>query len=127
MSLFYYFYIMPYKNKEDQAKCARKHYDKNKHIYKERATAHTKISRIRNKKYILEYLKTHPCVDCGEDDVIVLEFDHVRGVKSENISDIHSRGWSIKRIQEEIDKCEVRCANCHRRVTYKRRNGLIRI
>lgn len=71
-----------------------------------------------NKIYIQEYLQKHPCVDCGEDDWIVLEFDHIRGVKHKAISALIR--FPINRIIEEIAKCEVRCANCHRRVTYQR-------
>lgn len=73
-----------------------------------------------NADYVDTYLETHPCVDCGETDAIVLEFDHVRGKKQGNIADMVRRGMSRKRIEAEIAKCEVRCANCHRRVTAKR-------
>lgn len=72
-----------------------------------------------NRKYIVEYLKSHPCVDCGEDDIIVLDFDHVRGTKKYNIADKIST-MSLPSLMAEIDKCDVRCANCHRRVTAKR-------
>jgi hypothetical protein len=48
---------------------------------------------------------------------MVLEFDHVRGVKVRNISEMVRGKFSWRRILEEIEKCEVRCANCHRRKT----------
>jgi len=48
---------------------------------------------------------------------MVLEFDHVRGTKSGNISEMMRGGFSWKRVLEEIEKCEIRCANCHRRKT----------
>lgn len=35
----------------------------------------------RNRMLIVDYLLEHPCVDCKEDDILVLEFDHVRGDK----------------------------------------------
>jgi hypothetical protein len=76
--------------------------------------------RDRNARYIYAYLLEHPCVDCGEADPIVLDFDHVRGKKLCNVSHLLSGTPSLKRIQAEIDKCEVRCANCHRRVTAQR-------
>lgn len=79
----------------------------------------------RNRAFVNSYLDQHPCVDCGEPDRIVLEFDHVRGNKSKEVSLLVNDGISIKRIAEEIEKCEVRCANCHRRVTVKRRQSKI--
>ncbi len=69
--------------------------------------------RERCRAYRTEYLSTHPCVDCGEADLVVLEFDH-RGDKHEEICVLVSRG-SFDRLVEEIKKCDVRCANCHRR------------
>lgn len=64
----------------------------------------------------LEYLLAHPCVDCGETDPLVLEFDHI-GNKDLAISTTISRGRSWENILREIAKCEIRCANCHRRKT----------
>ena len=49
-----------------------------------------------------------------ESDIRVLEFDHVRGEKSGNISEMIASGHSIARLQTEIEKCDVVCANCHR-------------
>jgi hypothetical protein len=66
---------------------------------------------------VIEYLTGHPCIDCGEADPFVLEFDHVKGPKRRNICDIVSMGWSLATLEDEIAKCVVRCANCHRRKT----------
>ena len=79
-------------------------------------------AEARNYAYVADYLSTHPCVDCGESDPIVLEFDHVRGSKVANISEMKCKGLPLSTMIEEIAKCEVRCANCHRRVTFVRRN-----
>lgn len=70
---------------------------------------------------VVDWLRTHPCVDCGEADIVVLEFDHVRGKKTRNVSLFRYR-YTPKLLQEEIAKCEVRCANCHRRKTARERN-----
>ena len=73
--------------------------------------------KARHKQFVWSYLSTHPCIDCNEKDPIVLEFDHVRGAKRANISQLLSYGSSIGVLKHEISKCEVRCANCHRRRT----------
>lgn len=65
-----------------------------------------------------EYLATHPCVDCGETDIVVLEFDHQRDkVGAITVMVNKPCGWDT--IKAEIEKCLVRCANCHRRKTAK--------
>lgn len=68
----------------------------------------------RAREAILGYLHSHPCVDCGTTDVRVLEFDHRdETLKEFNIS---HKFWalSVKKLMAEIEKCDVRCANCHR-------------
>lgn len=65
------------------------------------------------------YLCNHPCVDCGESDPVVLEFDHVRGEKVANVANLISGAGKFQRLMDEIAKCDVRCANCHRRKTYR--------
>jgi len=74
--------------------------------------------------FAFNYLKEHPCVDCGESDPIVLSFDHVRGTKKMNISQMINQGYGIETLQAEIDKCEVRCMNCHMRIEKKRRGTI---
>lgn len=69
------------------------------------------------KVFLYDYLMNHSCVDCPEKDPLVLEFDHVRGTKRKEISYMLRCGYPIDTIKTEIEKCEVRCANCHRRRT----------
>jgi hypothetical protein len=80
-------------------------------------TANTRRYFERNRAFLNEYLKAHPCVDCGESDLAVLDFDHVNG-KVMEISRLVLYA-SVRRIVEEIERCEVRCANCHARRTAK--------
>lgn len=71
-----------------------------------------------NRQNLLDYLRYHPCVDCGESDVVVLDFDH-RSNKLRNVSRMVSAGTSWDSILAEIAKCDVVCANDHRRRTAK--------
>ncbi len=80
-------------------------------------TAELKQQRQR---WVLDYLRSHPCVDCGESDPVVLEFDHVRGDKVMAIADLIERHPVLPALETEIAKCEVVCANCHRRRTSMR-------
>jgi len=96
------------------------HYENNKEYYAKKARVNAKAYEASIRKFLGEYLLLHPCVDCGNGDLRVLEFDHVRGVKLFSISDAVRRQLSQKKIEEEILKCDVRCANCHRIVTAER-------
>lgn len=75
-------------------------------------------TRKRNLQFIWDYYKTHPCVDCGETDPIVLEADHLRD-KIKGISQLVHHTRSLKVIREELEKCEIVCRNCHTRRTAK--------
>src|SRR5260370_12265348 len=69
----------------------------------------------RNRSHIYAYLRQHPCELCGEDDPVVLDFDHRRG-KPRQVTVIAAfGGWAD--LLAEIEKCRVLCANCHRRQT----------
>jgi hypothetical protein len=73
-------------------------------------------AHARNLRTALEALAASGCVDCGESDVCVLDFDHV-GEKTATITQLVRREASLQRLRDEIARCEVRCANCHRRRT----------
>lgn len=75
-------------------------------------------------RYVFEVLQRSPCVDCRETDIRVLEFDHVKDSKLFNISSMLNKPfWTILDLIREIDKCEVRCVNCHRQKSYDRLIG----
>jgi len=100
-----------------QSEYCKGHYERNKSLHNRRRYFNQNRYKARNRRKIAEYLAGHPCIDCGESDTRVLEFDHVRGTKERNISNFVQAGWAWQRIVAEIAKCEVRCANCHRRKT----------
>lgn len=93
---------------------ARNHYKENKREKIEYTKRQKRKQVEKNRQFVVDYLFGHPCIDCGENDIVVLEFDH-REDKSYNIASMFRR--STERLKEEINKCDVRCANCHRRKT----------
>ena len=69
------------------------------------------------REYVRQHLQNNPCMDCGNHDWEVLEFDHIDPkCKNENISQIMRRG-SLSVLEQEMEKCEVVCANCHKKRT----------
>lgn len=104
---------MPYKDVAKQKQSQRESYLRNRDKVK-----FDQLSlRQRNRQFVLEYLLTHPCVDCGENDVRCLEFDHIHS-KTIEINRMIRNRYSLENIQKEIEKCEIRCANCHRKKTH---------
>lgn len=78
---------------------------------------------------IIGYLRNKQCVVCGESDIRVLEFDHINpSLKKFGISQAYRLGIKWDSVVEELGKCRVLCANCHKRHTAKQfnwyRNGL---
>jgi hypothetical protein len=102
----------------------QEHYRSNRQRYIDNARARTARVVEERTRFVVGYLRSHPCVDCGETDVLVLEFDHLRE-KSFNVSAGLRGGCSLEALFEEMAKCEVVCANCHRRRT-ARRGGFMR-
>jgi len=84
---------------------------------RDKKTIGKRSNRKRRKEklkiYMQGYKRNNPCVDCGESDITILEFDHVRGKKSGNVGDILHRCGTWKKLFEEIAKCEIRCTRCH--------------
>ena len=74
--------------------------------------------------WVNEYLERHPCVWCGESNPIVLEFDHLdHAEKSWAIGRAIANVPSIARLEKEVAKTQVLCANCHRVKTARERGS----
>lgn len=93
----------------------KQHYQDNKEYYKDKQ----KRTKDRIMELFIKYMADKSCVDCGEGDSLVLQFDHLRN-KTMNIAKCVHNSWSWDRILGEMSKCEIVCANCHTRRTAKR-------
>lgn len=106
---------MPYADKNKQQEFQRLHYKK----YKDRFVQRTRDRRKANRLYVNEYKKSNICVKCGTSNYLVLDFHHVNpSDKTKEISELVKQS-NIKKIKEEIIKCQLLCANCHRIEHYK--------
>ncbi len=74
--------------------------------------------------WFLEYKKTLCCKKCGDKRHYVLEFHHL-GSKEDSVAEMMQRGVKIARVKEEIAKCEVLCANCHREFHYLQKQASV--
>lgn len=108
---------MPYKDKEKQRQAQREWAARNTGTVSKNSHA----SRRRKANMVSEY-KNRPCTDCGgEFPPYVMDLDHLPEFeKLSNVAKLVSEGASKQRILDELEKCEVVCANCHRHRTYSR-------
>lgn len=81
------------------------------------------IKQNEARVYILDFLKYNPCIDCNESNILTLEFDHIDPAsKKHTISFMVMQGYLLEKIKLEIEKCEVRCSNCHKIKTAKQQS-----
>lgn len=100
-----------------QAAYRRAHYLANRDTYIRREVARIKRYRLENRQLMLAYLRGHPCVDCGESDPVMLEFDHRDPSLKKGYVSVMAAHKPWRLVLVEIAKCDVRCANCHQRRT----------
>jgi hypothetical protein len=95
---------------ECQRQYRREHYLKNraKYIFK---THEAKKARVL---WFKDFKSNLACIKCGEDHPACIDFHHPEGGKKGDVSKM-VRCASQERLLEEIDKCDVLCANCHRK------------
>ncbi len=107
----------PEKRREYQREYMRGWYQKNK-------PTHIRYVRNRDKKieaWFREYKRSLNCEVCGENHPACLDFHHKNPQEKKfSIGRPHSRS-SIKGLKDEIAKCRVLCANCHRKEHWKER------
>ncbi len=109
-------------NCKDCDKAYDKKFHQNRTVEKKQQKLNKATSRLDEiTEKICLFLMNNPCVDCGQSDVRTLDFDHQRD-KTRNVSELMNK-WSWETILSEIEKCQVRCANCHRIKTHTEINS----
>lgn len=91
---------------------------------RERFNKKRREKREIQRQFIRRVKSIFGCIDCQNKDWRVLDFDHVRGEKSFNLSNHASYAFTLNKLKAEMRKCEIRCANCHRIKTYEERNNV---
>lgn len=101
--------------------CSRQWYLENRAAHRANVRRRQAVVKREYKRRIGEHLLANPCVDCGETDLRVLDFDHLdASTKRTEVAKLVNAAGRWSDIELEIAKCDVRCANCHRRVTADR-------
>ena len=112
----------PERRKEYHAKYMKEvWYPKNR----EKHISYVRRNKDRVIEFIEQYKRARSCVDCGflgKDFPYVLDFDHIdiSSSKKFNIGSWSRAVLSIEAIELEIKKCELVCANCHRKRTFSK-------
>jgi hypothetical protein len=105
-------------NMEHKTENQKRWYEKNKKVHYLNTRERSKRIYTENALFIKTLKEFTPCSDCGiKYPAYVMDFDHLRD-KSGQVHKFLS--YSHKRLLEEISKCEIVCANCHRERTYQR-------
>jgi hypothetical protein len=113
---------MPYKDKTKDKEAKIRHLRANKDYYRQKSTARKEMLR----QYLLDYKKRSHCKICLISDPVVLQFHHRNpSEKDISISNVVSRGWSLTRLDKEIEKCDILCANCHLKFHSEQKNNNI--
>jgi hypothetical protein len=90
---------------------------------KAKTRSRTKDKKDYIKRYLQEYKQGKPCADCREEyPYFVLDFDHIGSDKLFDISQYRVHTTDINKLKDEMAKCELVCANCHRMRTHIRAN-----
>lgn len=89
--------------------------------YREKNRERLRVKRRQDTEWVWQF-KRKPCMDCGiQYDPWVMDFDHrPNETKSFQIGAYSYSSLTKAKLLQEINKCDVVCANCHRVRTYKR-------
>lgn len=111
-----------YRCKECQSVYFKTYYKRHIVNERQRLSTRNKLYRIKIRQLAHESKLNKPCADCGIIyNPVCMDYDHRPGtIKCFQISCVAHNWTSIKQLHDEIAKCDIVCANCHRMRTFKR-------
>jgi len=110
------------KCKHCHSKYVASHYQSNKQVYIDRAASSRAQYYKRNRNFLNDYKSNLKCFECGETHLATLDFHHTDPTGKE-FGVANFGGKSITKIKDEIKKCIVLCANCHRKLHWNEKTG----
>lgn len=122
---------MGYRDPAKRRAAARDWYHRNKSDPERRSRRHARASRTKYAKRrelqarVTELKVSRGCALCGIKHPAVLQFHHTRGEKAFEIAIAVAQCFAWERIEEEIAKCDVVCANCHHKAHARRSSRLV--
>ena len=103
---------MPYKDREQQLEAQRQYYKEHKNEKRQR----DRRTRKERAQWFRDILSKESCIKCGESDIACLDYHHRNPSEKEGgVGSMVNSFRPKKKILEEIAKCDVLCANCHRK------------
>lgn len=106
-------YINMPRNKENYNNWFKNHYQKNKEKYIEKANRHKERMKLWFEEEFKDILF---CVKCGEKERCCLDFHHLNPREKDDVIAHMIKRCSKDKIRQEVAKCIVVCANCHRKI-----------
>lgn len=113
------------KNPEEYKKTRREWYQKNKETELKRLRVSNKRREKRVLSWLQDYKKSHGCCRCPENEPVCLDFHHKDGEYKEGNIASKYKSWSQERLEKELKKCVVICANCHRKLHFLDNKALV--
>jgi len=94
----------------------------NSELVKSNNKKHNKLTLLKNRQNLFNFIKDKCCIDCGNKDHRTFQFHHRDPkIKKDNINRMMSSTW--KTLFSEIEKCDILCANCHQIKTFTELNS----
>lgn len=112
---------MPFKDAK-KARAAHRIYNKR---WYQKYSAEIIEKRTRRQRAIVAFVRSQKVAcKCGESHPACLDFHHRdSSAKSVSLANVAKMGWSLARVKKEIEKCDVTCSNCHRKLHWKVPSG----